>query len=140
MTTMNKLPIAPVEREMMCLKIHTALYEMLNGTAGMQEWLDLADCINMVDALLRMPSPSVPVEPYRKLIDQSIEGMADAVECQEARFHMHRQHVVALKHVVMKYEECLIRLSRGTLQRAGEHVVLKITQNQQTKELREVGR
>ncbi len=124
--TMDKLPLAPPERELKCLKIHTALYEMLNGTAGMQEWLDLADCINMVDALIRLRSPSVPIEPYRKLIDQAIEGMADAVECDEDRFHMGRQQVMALKYIVTKYEECLIRLSRGTLQRAGEHVILKI--------------
>lgn len=130
MTTLDKQPYTRAEHEHIALRIHSALYEMLNGTARREEWQDMADCINMLDALLTQKHFAVPGDPYRKLVQLATDGLVDAIDCQEHYYRMHARQAHAMKHVVLKYDECVGRLARGTLQRAGEHVIIKIAQAQ----------
>lgn len=119
----DKKPFNMAEHERRALRAWTAAHEMLNGTAGRAEWDDLADCINIVEALHDMGK--LPSEIMHWVVG-AIDGMTFAVKHPEGQMRMHAAQMICLRHVVTHYDECIGKLARSTIFDAQRRVVAKI--------------
>jgi hypothetical protein len=119
----DKKPFNMAEHERRALRAWTAAHEMLNGTAGRAEWDDLADCINIVEALHDMGK--LPAETMHWVVG-AIDGMTFAVKNPNGQMRMHATQMVCLRNVITIYDESVGKFSRGTILDAQKRVVAKI--------------
>lgn len=125
MTTSRKLT-SETERRRLALHAYTALEMMSRGEAGLEEWKDLSDAVNVTEALCDLGK--LDAERHRPLIDRAVEGMAEAVEFygELGRLRMSERCLEALREVVCAYDQAIGRFSEGTLVEARAHVVVKV--------------
>lgn len=125
-TQMMKQPINMVEHELLALRIHTAVWEMVSSCqARTEEWHDLADAINVVEALCDMGRiKDQDVVRYR--LQRAQHGMVLARKQPNGRMGMRGHEAECLYQVVSTYDHALGTLSRGTMKEAYELVKRKI--------------
>lgn len=111
-------------RVLAALCAHTALAEMINGTARREEWQDCADAVNVVDALAALNMYDMAA--VRPLVDQSIEGLTVAIKCPDGMMRMGSEATKALKQVVCMYDDGIRKFSRSKIDEAWKLVTQKI--------------
>lgn len=107
-------PIA--EQNRICLRIWSAYRCMALGTAGREEWADLADAMNIVESLCMIGTLDVGI--YMPLVIVAQAGMVAAMRCDPEPMAMQPEQLEALRLIVDRYDICLARLSVNTLARA----------------------
>lgn len=122
---MMKQPMNMAEHEWLALQVHTALYEMINGTARPEEWRDLADAVNIVEALCDMGKvANVDIVRYR--LDEATVGLKESSRYEPGLMHMHRDQALCLRSIISTYDRALGSLSRGTIREAKDIVIRKM--------------
>lgn len=125
-------PVHAVEHKRVALRFYTALAEMVNGTARREEWLDLSDSVNIVDALGVMGKYELTeVRPH---VDAAIDGLMVAIKCPSGMMRMGAASTYAMRHVVTLHDEAIARFSAMTMREAWEMVVQKIADPRSTAE------
>lgn len=107
------------------LRAYTAFYEMANGTARSEEWDDLADAINLVEALCDLERFKDTTSMLH-FVDGATDGMKEAVQCENGQMRMRGHQTTALRVIVERYHESLTKFSRGTWHVARQRVLTKI--------------
>jgi hypothetical protein len=120
----SRKPFSREEKRRLQLAAHTALWVMNNGTARREEWADLSDAINVVEALCDMGK--LDGDLVMHWITRAIDGMVSAARIAPGRMRMPAEHAVCLRHVVAHYDYAIERLSRGSILGAREAVIRKI--------------
>lgn len=117
-------PVHAVEHKRVALRFYTALAEMVNGTARVEEFQDLCDSVNIVDALGAMGKYELTeVRPH---VDAAIAGLCVAIKCPSGMMRMGAASTLALRHVVTLHDEAIGKFSHMTMREAWELVVQKI--------------
>ena len=111
--SMGRKPAPPAVHKDAALRAHTALAEMINGTAGRMEWMDCATALNVVDALGSMGK--YELAKVRPLVDQANDGMQVAIKCPDGMMRMGSDATKALKEIVGLYDEAIGKFSRATI-------------------------
>lgn len=127
--TFAKQPISTAEHMSLALRVHTALWEMVSARAArVEEWHDLADAINLVDALCDLSKvPHKDMEVWRYRIEEVQIGLAEARrQLPDGKMWIGTLRAQYLIEIVNFYDAALGKLSRGTLQEATEYVKRKI--------------
>lgn len=120
----KRLPVPHVEHRRAALCMYTALAEMVNGTARVEEWQDLADSLNIVEALRAMERIEAP--DLEHLIQLALDGLKVAIKCPPGMMRMGKDSMFAMRHVVTLHDDAIGRFSRGTMYAAFELVVKRI--------------
>lgn len=101
----------------------TAAAEMINGTARRQEWDDIADCVNIVEALHEMNKLGPETMHW---VVGAIRGLQFAITQPDGQMRMHAAELVCLKHVIEAYDEAIRKFAAKTIEDARRRVVRKI--------------
>ncbi len=117
-------PVSMGEHKRVALRAFTALAEMCNGTARLEEFQDLCDSVNVVDALGTMGK--FDPEQTRALVDQAIAGLEVAIKCPPGLMRMSASSTFALRCIVSMHDEAISKFSAGTLFTAWQLVLAKI--------------
>lgn len=117
---------SPAEHMRVALKVHTALDLMMRGRAGIEEWRDLCDGINVLEALCEIGK--IDPELHKPAIDQAIEAMAEAMESfgDLGKLCMSDRALDALREVIAAYDLAIGRFSQKTLAEAYVHFAVKV--------------
>jgi hypothetical protein len=126
MTPASKLPVTARAHTRIALRIQTALREMALGRAGVEEFRDLCDAVNMVEVLC--DAGKLCRGGLGVAIHAAQEGMALAAADIRAAGHagMRSAELEALRLLVCEYDRALARFSAETMERAGAEVVARI--------------
>lgn len=120
----KRKPVDLGEHKRVALRAHTALAEMINGTARIEEWQDLSESVNIVEALRILEK--VPAEGLEAAVQAAIDGLMVAIKCPNGMMRMGAASTAAMRHVVTLHDDAVGRLSRGTLYEALELVTRRI--------------
>lgn len=113
---------------MTALAAYTALAEMCNGTARREEWQDLADSLNVVEALAvmgRLPS-GVTAEQVAETTQLAIDGLMVAIKCPDGMMRMGQKATYAMRQIVTWNDEAIGKYSRMSLYEAWEMVQKRV--------------
>lgn len=121
-TRKQRVPVA--EHNRVALRFYTALAEMVNGTARREEWSDLADSCNVVEALGTLGKYDAAV--VAPLTQQCIEGLMVAIKCPDGMMRMGATATRAMCQVVALHDDAIAKFSRGSLYDAWELVQQRI--------------
>lgn len=117
-------PVPVFEHNRVALRAFTALCEICNGTARREEWQDLADSCNIVEALSVMGKyERVLVEP---VVDMAIHGLMVAIKCPDGMMRMGAAATLAMRHVVTLHDEAIGKFGRVTMFEANALVLKRI--------------
>lgn len=115
-------PIPALEANRVSLRAWTALDFMARGTARKEEWLDMADSCNVVEALVEMGKyDEGSVRPH---VDAAIQGLIVAMKCPPGMMRV-GSALPALREVVTLYDEAVSKFSSGTMEQARQMVIEK---------------
>lgn len=123
-SAMRKKPVPPMEHRAAALCMWTALAEMVNGTARREEWTDLANCLNVVEALRAMGR--IAGEDLETHIQRGIDGLMVAIKCPDGMMRMGKDAMFSMRHIVTLHDDAIGRYSRQTLYDAHDLVVKRI--------------
>ena len=122
-TARRRVPLT--EHKRVALRAYTALVEMANGTARREEWHDLADSVNIVEALSTMGKyDAAIVDP---LVRQAIAGLMVAIKCPDGMMCMGAAATLAMRTLVTMHDEAIAKFSIGTMYEANALVLAKIS-------------
>lgn len=107
----------------MALVAWTATAEMINGTARREEWDDIADFVNIVEALHEMNKLGPETMHW---VLGAIRGLQFAITQPDGQMRMHAAEIVCLKHVTELYDGAIGRLATKTIEEARQRVIRKI--------------
>lgn len=122
----SRMPMPPDVHRLAALRTHTALAEMRNGTAREEEWIDLSQCVNIVEALGTMGK--LDHGSVGPLVNKAIDGLRVAFKCIDGQMMMGAKngHIQALTQIVAIHDEAIGKFSRDTIYEAGEMVKARI--------------
>ncbi len=122
----TKMPVSQQEHTRIAMRVHTAFWELREGRATREEWGDLADAINAVEALVTLGK----LDPARlaPVISAAIEGMCEGIRSLKATSRMVLSPLAteALRLVIAEYELALARFSGQTMLAAVNEVLGRI--------------
>lgn len=121
-------PFADQDRVM--LRVWSAYRCMLLGTAGRDEWADLSDAINMVEALSDMGKLDCRVVMPK--VTAAIAGMVQAIECPDG-MRMPPEGLAALAEICSLYDISLLRFSANTLEAAKIRFIREVERQKQAR-------
>ncbi len=101
----------------------TAAAEMINGTARSQEWDDIADIVNIVEALHEMNKLGAETMHW---VLGAIRGLQFAATQPDGQMRMHAAEIVCLRHVMELYDDAIGRFAEKTIEEAKQRVIRKI--------------
>lgn len=125
-TARQRVPLT--EHKMVALANFTALAEMCNGTARREEWVDLSNSLNVVEALAtmgRFPA-GVTGEEVAETTQLAIDGLMVAIKCPDGLMRMSAKATFAMRQIVSWHDEHIGKLARATLYDAWELVQKRI--------------
>lgn len=105
------------------LALWTAVAEMINGTARNEEWSEIGDAVNMVEALCTMGK--LP-DSTMHWVTGAIRGLVDAAKRENGLKRMPAADTVCMRHVATLYDDALCKFARITLVEAKTRVLRKI--------------
>jgi hypothetical protein len=109
------------EHKRVALRIYTALAEMCAERARESEWRDLADCCNIVEALVELGKyEAEKVVPHLELAKA---GLVVAMKCADGQMRMGREQLMALRHIVTLHDEAIAKFSIATMFEADLRVI-----------------
>lgn len=127
-TTLARKPLPSMEHQKSALRAYTALAEMCNGTARLEEYEDLCVSVNIVEALGTMERyDPVKVAP---LVDAAIAGLVVAIKCPSGMMRMGAHATRSLREIVSMHDEAISKFGRGTIYLAMELVRKKIAEGE----------
>jgi len=109
----KRTPVPFVEHKRVALRAYTALAEMCNGTARREEWLDLADSVNVVEALRAIGK--IDHDDVDVAVQSAIDGLMVAIKCPDGMMRMGQAATYAMRQLVTWHDEAIGKLSRGTM-------------------------
>ena len=101
----------------------TAAAEMINGTARSQEWDDIADIVNIVEACHEMNNLGAETMHW---VLGAIRGLQFAATQPDGQMRMHAADIVCLRHVMELYDDAIGRFAEKTIEEAKQRVIRKI--------------
>lgn len=132
---MNAITLSPVtarkpvpfgEHKRVALVAYTALSEMCNGTARIEEFHDLCATVNIVEALATMEKYDMAI--VRPLVDTAIAGLEVAIKCPSGMMRMGASATAAMRHLVVLHDQAIAKFGRGTMYDADALVLRKIAE------------
>ena len=96
---------------------------MSAGTARREEWLDLADSANIVEALIDLGK--YDAASVRPNVEAAVAGLVVAMRCPQGMMRM-GPALQAMREVVSLHGEAVCKFSQDTLRRAFEAVCDRI--------------
>lgn len=113
-------PVHALHANYVALRAFTALAMMVKGNARREEWLELADSCNTVEALVSMGKyDEASVRPQ---VDAAIQGLVVAIRCPDGMKRM-GPAIQAMREVVTLHDEAICKFSSGTMAEAYRLVV-----------------
>ena len=111
------------------LRLLTALHEMRKGTARRDEWSDLSDMVNVIEALAILGK--IDREPAMQEVIAAQLGMVHAMRTHEAhgRMEMPEAGYKALCALANRYQTAVERFSGQTFQDAAVYVCRRIAEH-----------
>lgn len=125
----TRKPVHPRERDRVALRCFTAVDCFERGCARKPEWYDVADAVNIVEALCDAGKLS---GTHMEFVARAIEGMAEAMDHPEGSMRLDGPQLEALWRVVVAYDHALERFSGGTIAQAQTAVVMKIARHRES--------
>lgn len=119
----NRRPVHALAANRVALRAYTALAMMAEGTARREEWLDLADSANIVEAMVEMGK--FDEQSVRPIVDAAVAGLVVAMRCPAGMMRM-GQAIQAMSEVVRLHDEAVAKFSQETLRRAFEIVCERV--------------
>lgn len=119
----NRRPVPALAANRVALRAYTALAMMSEGTARREEWLDLADSANIVEALIDMGK--FDHASVRPVVDAAVAGLVVAMRCPQGMMRM-GPAIQAMREVVGLHDEAVSKFAQDTLHRAFQHVCDRI--------------
>lgn len=119
----NRRPVHALKANRVALRAYTALAMMADGTARREEWLDLADSCNIVEALVQLGK--YDAASVRPLVDAAVAGLVVAMRCPAGMMRM-GPAIKAMAEVVGLHDEAVCKFSQDTLRQAFEAVCERI--------------
>lgn len=112
------------QQSRVALRAYTALSELCNGTARMEELEDLTDSANVVEALATMGKfDAVAVSIW---MTAAIVGFDVAVRCPAGMMRMGKEATWAMRNLVSLHDQAIGKFSQGTMLEAWALVINKI--------------
>lgn len=112
------------QQRRVALRAYTALAELCNGTARMEELEDLTDSANVVEALATMGKfDAVAVSIW---MTAAIVGFDVAVRCPTGMMRMGKDATWAMRNLVTMHDVAISKFSQGTMLEAWALVINKI--------------
>jgi hypothetical protein len=122
-TNGNRRPVPALKANRVALRAYTALAMMSAGSARREEWLDLADSANIVEALIDMGKfDDASVRPS---VDAAVAGLVVAMRCPAGMMRM-GSAIKAMAEVVSLHDEAVSKFAQDTLRQAFEAVCERI--------------
>jgi len=119
----NRRPVHALAANRVALRAYTALAMMAAGTARREEWLDLADSANIVEALIELGKfESTSVRPT---VDAAVAGLIVAMRCPGGMMRM-GPAIKAMSEVVSLHDDAVSKFSQDTLRRAFDLVCERV--------------
>lgn len=119
----DKQPLDSRRHMHLALVAWTAAAEMINGTARREEWDDIADCVNIVEALHEMNKLGAETMHW---VLGAIRGLQFAITQPNGQMRMHAAEIVCLKRVIELYDDAIGKFAGKTIEDARARVVRKI--------------
>jgi hypothetical protein len=128
MSAAGKLPISRREHMRIALRVHTALWELRVGRGTREEWADLSDCINVIEAL--SDAGKLDCRRVMPFVTSAIAGMVEAArELREGRpMAMAPDAVEAIRKLLCEYDPALGKFSEQTMKAATQAVILRVAE------------
>lgn len=121
-SAMLRRPIAALDANRLALRAWTAIDLMARGAARMEEWCDMADACNLVEALVEMEKyEATSVRPH---VDAAIQGLVVAMKCPPGMMRV-GSAMPALREVVTLYDDAICKFSAATMEDARRLVIEK---------------
>lgn len=121
-TANARRPVHTMHANYVALRAFTALAMMSSGTARREEWLDLADSCNTVEALVEMGKyDGASVRPH---VDAAIQGLVVAMRCPDGMKRMGAA-LQPMREVVTLLDAAICKFSSATMAEAYRVVVEK---------------
>lgn len=119
-SVMLRRPIAALVANRLPLRAWTALDTFVRGTGRMEEWSDMADACNLVEALVEMGRyEATSVRPH---VDAAIQGLVVAMKCPPGMMRV-GSAMPALREVVTLYDDAICKFSAATMEDARRLVI-----------------
>jgi hypothetical protein len=117
-------PASPQQHQRVALRAYTALAELCNGTARMEELEDLADSANVVEALAAMGKfDAGEITPW---MDAAVIGFSVALKCPPGMMRMGKDATWAMRNLVTRHDEAMGKFSQQTMLDAWAMVIVKM--------------
>lgn len=119
-----KKTVRPLEHRRVALRSHTALAVFLKGSGGREEWQDIADSVNIVEALATMQK--VDSQEIMPLVQATIGGLVTASKCPPGMMGFGPDSAAAARRIVCLHDEAIGKFSATTMYEASDLVLRKI--------------
>lgn len=112
------------QQKRVALRAYTALSELCNGTARLEELEDLTDSANIVEALATMGKFDAAAVAI--WMTAAIEGFQVAVKCPPGMMRMGKDATWAMRNLVSMHDDAISKFSQQTMVDAWALVINKI--------------
>ena len=112
-------PCSQAEQDRVMLRVWTAYRCFTLGAAGREEWADVADALNIDEALCAIEK--LDAATVMPLVTKAQAGMVAAMRCAPGPMVMAADELEALRQVCDRYDVALHRFSVSTLNLARSH-------------------
>lgn len=116
--------VPPGEHRRVALRSHTALAEFLKGAGTRSEWQDIADSVNIVEALGTMGKLDAAV--VGPLVNTCMDGMVVAMKCPPGMMGFGPDAAAAARRIICLHDEAIGKFSSATMYEAWHLVLSKI--------------
>ena len=118
--------VPPQEHKRVALRMHTALAVFLAGVGTREEWADIADSVNIVEALATMGKLD-PTE-VGPLVTSATAGLVVAAKCPPGMMAFGQDAAAAARRIVCLHDEAIGKYSAATMYEASHLVLSKIAE------------
>jgi hypothetical protein len=117
-------PASSTKHRIAALRIYTALAEMSKASARREEWCEVADSCNIVEALVDLGK--YEAEKVNPMLASAKDGLIVAMKCADGQMRMGTEQLLALRHIVTLHDEAIEKFSLATMFEAERRVVATV--------------
>jgi hypothetical protein len=120
----GKKTVPTTEHRRVALRAHTALAEFLKGAGTREEFADICDSVNVVEALATIGK--LDRDEVSPLVTDAITGLVTAAKCPPGMMGFGPAAAFAARRIVCLHDEAIGRFSAATMYEAWQLVLAKI--------------
>ena len=119
-----KKTVPTQEHKRVALRMHTALAVFLAGKGTREEFADIADAVNIVEALAT--AGKIDAAEVGPLVNTAIAGLVTAAKCPPGMMGFGPDAAAAARRIVCMHDEAIGKFSMSTMWEANDLVLSKI--------------